>query len=420
MVVSLTVLSMLAQIDKTIVALLVAPIKSDLGLSDTQIGLVVGSAFALAHLSVALPAGWLADRYSRRRLIAAGVAIWSVMATLCGTAQSFVQLFAARAGVGFGEGLIPPPSYSLIRDGVAPAQRGRAFSVYAMAASTGAGLSLLLGALLLATISSLDVSHLPLIGPVEPWQVCLIVVGLGGLPFTLLPFTFRDPGRERGTAGHGLTFAATFHHARVHGRAMGALLAFSVLHAMMTASIAAWAPAVLGRNFGLTPREIGSALGALLVVAPPVGLLAAGQVMDRAARYGSEGPAVVAIGAAILFGIAAVLVPLAPDLTSFWILQTMVVLASTIYLPVTSTVVAALVPSLGVGKTMAAYLFVQGIFGGGLSPVVAAFIADTFLPGEAHGLSVALSATGALYGSLALLAALKLRSELRGLGTRGS
>ena len=108
----LTVTSMLALIDKNVITLMVGGVKTSFGLSDTQVGLVVGVAFALANLAISLPAGWLADRGDRRAIVACGVVIWSIMAATCGAANGFLQLFLARAGVGIGEGLT-----HLIRDG---------------------------------------------------------------------------------------------------------------------------------------------------------------------------------------------------------------------------------------------------------------------------------------------------------------
>ncbi len=413
MVICLTILSMLAQIDKTVLTLLVAPIKADLGLSDTEMGLVVGLAFAVANFSVALPAGWLADKFSRRSMIAGGVALWSGMAVLCGTASSFLGLFLARMGVGLGEGVIPPPSYSLVRDGVAQKHHGRAFSLYGAAASCGAGLSLILGGILLGLITSRGWSSLPLIGEAAPWQICLILIGLAGLPLALLPFAFPDPGREKSDQSQA-TFAKALAEMGRQSGVMTALAVFSVCHAMLAASLAMWAPTMLMRNFGMTPPEVGASLGAMLLVIAPVGLLTAGAMMDYLSRKSPSGPAVVAIAASAVLAIAAVSAPQAQTLPAFWICQAFVVASSTIYLPVTSTIVARAMPSLTIGKTMALFLFLQGVCGAGLAPVIAGWVGDTFFPGEARGLANALSVVAVAYGLIALVAAVALNRFLRG------
>jgi MFS transporter, Spinster family, sphingosine-1-phosphate transporter len=280
----LTVLSMLAMLDKNVMTLLVAGIKTDLGLTDTQVGLIIGLAFAVANFAISVPAGWLADRISRRTIVASGVAVWSVMATACGAANSFWQMFWTRAGVGFGEGIIPPASYSLIRDAVHPTVRGRAFSVYGMATSVGTGLSLIFGGVLVGVIAASDLRELPLIGPVKPWQTVLILIGIGGLPLSLLAYAFRDPGRTSGPPA--ASFGDAWHVAKPHRRALLALLAFSSLHALMAGSLSAWLPALLGRKFGVTPQVVGPILGTLLMVCAPIGLGTAGVMMDRIKRYG--------------------------------------------------------------------------------------------------------------------------------------
>jgi MFS transporter, Spinster family, sphingosine-1-phosphate transporter len=407
----LTVLSMLAMLDKNVMTLLVAGIKADLGLTDTQVGLIIGLAFAVANFAVSVPAGWLADRMSRRAIVASGVALWSCMATACGAANSFWQMFMARAGVGFGEGIIPPASYSLIRDAVHPSVRGRAFSVYGMATSVGTGLSLILGGVLVGAIAASGLRELPIVGSVHPWQTVLIIIGIAGMPLAVLAYFFRDPGRTSGPPA--ATFREAWFVARPHRRALFALLAFSSLHALMAGSLSAWLPALLGRKFGATPQVVGPILGTLLMVCAPIGLGAAGVLMDRVRRHGIAGAGIAACGAAIVFLIAAILVPSAASLQSLWIFQAFVLVSSTVYLPVTSTVVSHLLPSQAIGKTMAIYLLTQGVVGSGLAPVIVAVVSDNVFASDPHGLGHALVAVLGIYGILALTAAVALYGSLR-------
>src|SRR3981189_3231522 len=103
-------------IDRTTISLIVEPMKRDLHISDTQIGMLQGLALALLYTFLGLPIARLSDRYSRRGIIAAGVFIWSIMATLCGLARTAIQLFIARIGVGVGEAALSPAAYSMITD----------------------------------------------------------------------------------------------------------------------------------------------------------------------------------------------------------------------------------------------------------------------------------------------------------------
>ena len=113
-------------IDRQIISLLVEPIKRDMQISDTQIGLLQGFSFALFYCFLGVPIGWLADRKNRKKIIAVGVIVWSLMSALCGVAKNFGQLFLARVGVGVGEAAGAPPSYSIVSDYFPAERRGMA------------------------------------------------------------------------------------------------------------------------------------------------------------------------------------------------------------------------------------------------------------------------------------------------------
>ena len=413
LVACLLLVGVLAQIDKTVLTLLVGPIKRDMALSDTEIGLIVSAAFAVANLGISIPAGWMADRWSRRAIVASGVAVWSVTAAACGAANSFGTLFLARAGCGLGEGISPPASYSLIRDGVSTVRRGRAFSTYGMYLSVGSGLSLVVGGALVGAVVANNWTTYPVIGTVKPWQSALVIIGLAGLPFALLAYAFRDPGRSQADGGRGVTFGEAFAYLRQSRGPAVALLVFSVMHAMLTASIAAWLPAFIGRTFGLPPQVIGPTLGSLLMVAAPIGLWSAGTMMDRSATHGPAGIGVVAIIVSCVLLAAAVALPHSSSLSMFWVLETFVILTSTTYITVTSTTVSHLVPPRAIGKTMAFYLLVQSGCGVGLAPVITAVVSDTVFGGEPGALGQALSLVALVFGLPALGGAVALYATLR-------
>ena len=182
----LTLTYIVSFVDRTILGLLIEPIKTDLALTDTQIGLVQGLAFGLFYAVMGLPLGWLADRISRRGLIAIGAALWCAATAACGLASTFVQLFAARIGVGIGEAALSPAAMSMISDSFPKERRAVPIGVYAAAAAVGAGFALIVGGSVIQLVSHHDALVLPGIGEVARWQAAFIVVGLGGL--VLLPF----------------------------------------------------------------------------------------------------------------------------------------------------------------------------------------------------------------------------------------
>ena len=123
---------MVAFVDRQILSLLVQPIKRDLGVTDTQIGLLAGFAFAIFYSVLGVPIARLADRTNRKTLITVGVVLWSVMTAACGLTKTYWQLFLMRVGVGVGEATLSPAAYSMMADYFPPKKLARAIGVYAM------------------------------------------------------------------------------------------------------------------------------------------------------------------------------------------------------------------------------------------------------------------------------------------------
>lgn len=407
MVVALTVIAMLALLDKYALSLLVQPLKADLGLTDTQVGIAVGAAFAIANIAVGIPAGWAADRYSRRMIVFGGVVLWSMMAVACGLAGSFWTFFIARAGVGLGEGIIPPASYSLIRDGVAPARRGRAFGVFAMSNTLGPGIALMLGGTLIGAIVALHWQSLPLVGAVKPWQLTLIVLGLAGLPLAFLAYAFPAPARH-GHAEGPSSYRDALKVMRDDRAIYRPLIIFSCSSAMVASALGIWFPAFVGRTWHLTPQVIGPTLGLILCIAGPLGLFVAGSTIDRFKRRGREGAGRVAVIVAVMLSLFATAVPLAPAVPLMWTVEAGVVLCSTCYLAIVSIVVSQNAPSAMVGKIMALLLVLQGIFGSGLAPIVVGFLADHL----SGGLGQALATHAGVLTLVGIVAAVALARAL--------
>ena len=155
-------------IDRQVLSLLVGPIREDFGITDFQFSLLQGLAFALLYTFAGLPLGRLADRYSRRFILAGSVFFWSLMTCACGATKNFTQLFVARMGVGAGEAGLAPPAYSIITDSFRPEHLGYAMSFYKVGVKVGGGLALVIGGLLYDYFSSLGEVNVPLIGLVKP------------------------------------------------------------------------------------------------------------------------------------------------------------------------------------------------------------------------------------------------------------
>ncbi len=168
-------------VDRVIVGILAEPMKRDLGLSDTQLGLMSGAAFALFYTLLGIPVARLADRGSRVWIMTGALAIWSGFTALCGQVQTFAQLFVARVGVGVGEAGGVAPAFSLISDYFPPQQRARALAVFSFGVPIGSGLGTLLGGLVASAVD---------------WRVAFFAVGVGGLLLApLFRLTVREPAR---------------------------------------------------------------------------------------------------------------------------------------------------------------------------------------------------------------------------------
>jgi MFS family permease len=252
-------------VDRTILSLLIEPIKADLGLTDTQIGLLQGLAFGLFYAVMGLPLGWIADRTSRRRVIAAGAAVWCAATAACGLAGSFLQLFLARIAVGIGEAALSPAAMSMISDSFPKERRAAPIGLYAAAGGVGAGIALIVAGTVIQLVATHDTLELPVFGAVARWQAAFIVIGIGGLVLLPLLGTVLEPARRNeatAVAGDTGIFRFVGQHASFMVRHYAAVSTYSiVIYATLY-----WVPAYFIRVHGWTPGETGVRYGLVLLI----------------------------------------------------------------------------------------------------------------------------------------------------------
>jgi MFS family permease len=266
----LTLAYIISFLDRQIMALLIEPIKMSLDLSDTQVGLLLGPAFAVFYVTLGYPAGMLADRKSRKAIVAAGISVWCIMTALCGLARDFKQLFAARVGVGVGEATLTPAALSMICDCFPPDRRARPISVYMTGISLGSALAYLIGGQLLEPLLAMPPLNIPVLGVVHPWQAAFLIVGLPGLVLAILIAAIREPARQE--LNRALE-ASTARQARMTALSyMGERWqAYSSLTIGMCANtiigyVASWNVVLFQRRWDWGIAEIGVALGSILIV----------------------------------------------------------------------------------------------------------------------------------------------------------
>lgn len=357
-------------LDRQIVNILAEPIRKDLGISDTQVGLMTGLAFALFYTLLGLPIARYADKPStnRGRLIAAALAVWSAMTAICGLAQNFVQLLLARIGVGVGEAGCTPAAHSLIADRVPAAQRPGAMAFYALGIPIGSLLGMLIGGQLADTLG---------------WRNAFMIVGLPGVFMALVVMVVvKDQGRKVPDAnapgsGQGM-FAAMGEVLR--SPAYVVLLLAASASSFLSYGKSTWTTIFFQRSHGLTPGEVGFWFGVGGGIAGILGTWLGGWLANR---YGSIDRRHVVTAPAIGMAIA---VPLA--ITAYfvreWHIALLLLLVPTMlnslyYGPVFSSV-QGLVALHHRATASALLLLGQNLIGLGLGPLFFGMLSDWLRP----------------------------------------
>lgn len=403
LVIALTFAAIMAVIDRTILSLLFDPVKQDMGFTDTQMAMVFGFAFAIANVLFTLPAGFLADRISRRGLIATGAVVWSVMTSTCGIAANFWQLLFARAGVGFAEGVIHPCSFSMLRAALPTERRGRGFAVYGMSLMVGSALGFIVGGLLIQIMSSSGITELPIIGPVKPWRLVMLALGVIGLPFSLLMLTIWEPARHGRRDSEGAV-AETLSHMAKNWKVYVPLMIYSATLSMQSNAYGAFIVSIPLRRWDVPVAQVGSILGLMMLFAAPVGLWVTGLMMDKLTKKsGRRGPVIVGVVTIFLVFLSASSAPIAPTPFWFYVLACAVFLVGGTGFAITGNLLSMVTPARNMGKTSAVQLFVYGIIGMGSGPAIVGAVSDNFFPGKG-GIGPAMSICCAAFTLVSFLA----------------
>jgi len=399
-------------LDRGILNLLVEPIKRDLHLSDMQISLVLGFAFACFYVILGLPIARLADSRSRRTIVGVGIAIFSVMTALCGLAQNFWQLFLCRVGVGVGEACNGPATFSMLADLFPPAKLPRAISFLNFGFVFGLGTSLLIGGTVVHLVSALPPLTLPLIGTLRTWQYTFFLVGIPGLIVAALFATVVEPirrGRITGPANVSAARAATVPVRDVvgfvwHNRATyGPLFAGLALQTVLAFGIQAWTPSFFIRTYGWSIAQIGWTQGLIILIAWPLGLVPGGLAAEWLARRGyADANMRVTIAALAAYAPFALAFPLMP--TAF-LSNLMIGLSGfcvSFGIGPQNAALQVITPGEMRGQITALFLFVFNIVGFGLGATIVALFTQYVFGSEAL-LRYSLATTVAVLAPVAIL-----------------
>lgn len=281
----LTLANTLAFVDRQVISLLVDPIRSTIGATDIEMGLLQGLAFALLFAVFGLPAGRLVDTQNRKLVLAGGVIVWSAATIACGAMGSFAGLFVARIFVGVGEATLAPAAYSMIADRFDKRVLGRALSVYQSGIYLGSGVAYIGGGELYRRALSVGTYDAPLLGELNAWQQVFVAVGLPGFIAVALIAFLKDPPRKSRSAPPSLP--DVFSYVRKHLSAYGWITLGMAAFGSLGYGLNAWAPAAAERTFDLSPAIVGRGLGIAVLAGSLTGIIAGGLLADTlAARRG--------------------------------------------------------------------------------------------------------------------------------------
>lgn len=362
----LVVVYTLSFVDRQILAILFPAIKAEFGVDDWVLGFLAGSAFALFYATLGVPIALIADRFNRRNLIAASLAIWSAMTALSGVASNIAQLALARIGVGVGEAGLSPPAHSIISDLYPPQQRSTAMGIFTLGISLGIMIAYLAGGWVVQNIG---------------WREAFFVVGIPGVMLAIVVLlTVKEPVRGASEkrsdsadrpgivkTGKYLSRRRSFIHMGV-----GAGLASFVGYAN-----ASFLPSFLVRTHGMAPAEIGLYLGLIIGIAGGLGYVGGGFIADRVSRHDRKFSLWV-VSATMLIAWLFYMPVFIVD-NPYLALAVLVVPAifSNSYLATTLAHTQSLVGLRMRGVASAVVLLIINIIGLGLGPQVAGILSDS-------------------------------------------
>jgi MFS family permease len=346
-------------VDRQIIGILAVSIKADLALSDTQLGLLGGLAFAIFYTGLGIPIALAADRWNRVKILSLGLALWSLFTALCGVSQNYWQLFIARMGVGVGEAGGVAPAYSLIADYFPETTRARALAIFACGIPIGSAIGVVAGGWI--------ASHVD-------WRIAFIVVGLAGLPLALfIRLTVAEPQRVGAVdvpPGLRAVLAVLIRKPSFWCLSFGSAFAAVPLYGLMF-----WLPSLLRRSFGLELLDLSFYYGSIILLGGIAGLWLGGLAGDRlGARKQAYGlvPAATVLLAAPAYAIAI----FAPNLVIGWILLLIPQALAMVYVGPVVAAIQQVVPPAMRATASAIYLLIGNLIGYGLGTVFFGLLSD--------------------------------------------
>lgn len=397
----LALVRMSAQLDLSILSLLVEPIKKDMALSDGQIGLLLGLAFAVFYLGLGVPLSKLVDNYSRKTILAVGVAFWSLSTAMTGFAHNFVQLFLCRAAVGAGESVNGPATFSMIADMFPRERLARAIAVLNMGSVAGTAIAMIFSAFVIHWLETIEMPTLPILGTPRPWQAVFFIIGLPGLFFALMMYSLPEPARQGGKA-KAETFGDILRFMKLHWALFTPLFAALLISGIESGGAAMWRPAFLTRTYGWSPAQVALVSGIISLVTGVIGVFLGSFLSERLARKYDNANLRVVLTGWIIAAPCMIAYPLVADPWVSVTISGLASMASLMGAPTQNAALQSVVPGRMRGQITALYLLTYTLAGQGIGPSFIAAITEHVVGDEA-GLRYALAGSAAVMMPLAIL-----------------
>ena len=395
--------SLIAFIDRQVVAIVVGPMQEDLGVGDTEIGWLYG-VFALFYAVAALPIATLADKKSRKIIIAVGIALWSILTIACGLARNYWQVFFARMGVGIGEATLNPSTTSLIGDFFPRKDVHLALSIFQIGPIVGTGIAFIIGGMVLELVQQAEPLTLPLIGALKPWQQTFVYVGAPGILLAGLFLFIREPVRrvsnEPEIARSGTAQLIHFYRTNASTLLWHHLGFVSLI--LTGYAFVFWSVTFFVRIHGVPAADASQIFGWIFVIFGPLGPLIVAYIAAELKRRGHHD---ANITAGMIGGIATIpcvlLIQLAPSATWAYILYAPALLAVNSPFGIAAGALPVITPPHLRARVAAVYMF-AGAVGMMFGPPLAGAFNEYLFPG-AEGVRYSMIIMTCCFGFLGVL-----------------
>lgn len=388
-------------LDRGVLPLLVQPIKRDLHLSDTMVGLLMGPAFIFFYLILGLPIARLVDSRSRRAIIAFSIGAWSLMTAATGLTRNFLIMLLCRIGVGVGEAGNGPATYSMMADLFPPERLARAISFMQFGFVAGNGLATILGGAIIMWLSASPTYHLPVLGEMHSWQLTFFVVGLPGLVVTLLAMTMIEPARrgrmraaQAAASRRAIPVREVLRYMAQNWGAYASMFLGLAFESIVTFGMMNWGPTFFVRTYGWTIPHYAYVSGALFLILWPIGLIPGSLLGEWLSRRGHHSAYLLVTAlTATVFVPLAIILPLMPNGTAAMVVMGATYLVAGFGPGPQNAALQIITPNEMRGQVTALFLFIFNVFGTGLAPFVVGLVTNYVVGSEAKvGESIMLTA----------------------------